>query len=205
MDKSKASKAADTEALRAEVKAFASSLGFSSLTAGFDYDDFAPEKAAKKIQPSAEKQQQQQQQQAQQPQQQQKHHLSGKQVQQSQGNQQSKHNHQHHQQNQHQKEQQRQPGKQHLKGQQQQQQQQQRHQHQPHSKQANNKHPEQQPQERDPIKERIWVDSVGPRPGGGGWGQVSADNNAVWLSLCCNKLCACQPADIVAGKNHTHV
>lgn len=40
----------DAEALRAEVKAFASQLGFSAASAGgFDYDDFAPEKAAKQI------------------------------------------------------------------------------------------------------------------------------------------------------------
>jgi hypothetical protein len=58
----------DPDALRAEVKAFAAELGFGSGSIGaFEYDDFAPEKAAKKIKPAADvakqtaKQQQQQQ------------------------------------------------------------------------------------------------------------------------------------------------
>jgi hypothetical protein len=70
-DKDKQEKAVklDPDALRAEVKAFAAELGFGSGSIGaFEYDDFAPEKAAKKIKPAADagkqtaKHQQQQQQ-----------------------------------------------------------------------------------------------------------------------------------------------
>jgi hypothetical protein len=128
----------DPDALRAEVKAFAAELGFGSGSFGaFEYDDFAPEKAAKKIKPAADagkqtaKQQQQQQQQ------------SGKGQRDAGRNDRAAASKQH---------QQERGGKQ-KHGQQQQQQQEQ--------PQLLSR----QEQTMDIVRSRTWVESVGPRPG----------------------------------------
>jgi hypothetical protein len=44
-----ANKTADEAALRAEVAAFASQLGFASHSTNFEYDDFAPSKASRRV------------------------------------------------------------------------------------------------------------------------------------------------------------
>jgi hypothetical protein len=139
----------DPDALRAEVKAFAAELGFGSGSIGaFEYDDFAPEKAAKKIKPAADagkqtaKHQQQQQQQRQQQQQ------SGK-GQRDAGRPDKPDYPKPPQQERNSKQK-------HGREQQQQQQQQQQEMPQPLSRQEQNL---------DIVRSRTWVESVGPRPG----------------------------------------
>jgi hypothetical protein len=143
-DKDKQEKAVkvDPDALRAEVKAFAAELGFGTGSIGaFEYDDFAPEKAAKKIKPAADsgkqtaKQQQQQQQSGKGQRDSGRHDNSAanKQPQQERGSKQK-----------------------HGREQQQHQQQQQQEQPQLLSRQEQNL---------DIVRSRTWVESVGPRPG----------------------------------------
>lgn len=124
----------DTEALRAEVKAFASQLGISAVSSEtYEYDDFAPEKAAKKIkqphqQPiTAASASQQQQQPRQQP---------GRRQERSEKQQSAK------------REKQREGRQQQIQKQREQQQQ------------------EKDEQHLNAVRNRTWVEGVGPRPGG---------------------------------------
>uniref|UniRef100_A0A383VK77 CCAAT-binding factor domain-containing protein n=1 Tax=Tetradesmus obliquus TaxID=3088 RepID=A0A383VK77_TETOB len=151
----------DPDALRAEVKAFAAELGFGTGAVGaFEYDDFAPEKAAKKIKPTADagkqtaKQQQQQQQQQQQSGKGQRDAgrndkpAAVKQPQQDRGS------------------------KQKAGREQQQQQQQQQEPSQLLSRQEQNL---------DIVRSRTWVESVGPRPGEArGKSLLGKDEPAIW-------------------------
>jgi hypothetical protein len=184
-DKQEPKTIVDAETLQAEVRAFASSLGFPTAAAAgsFEYDDFAPQKAAKKLtaQPGAQqhtkqpgsnegrsKGQQQQQQQRQQ--QADKQLQSGKQQQKQRGDQQQQGH----------------------KGKQQQQQQQQ---------EGLTKEQQQQAAKEEAIRTRTWVDSVGPRPG-----VCRAWTCAVaWLRVfvsACLQVCVCeaQGASVAASR-----